>query len=70
MASSTSTSPTLATWLRRAARKSGRVLPVLPALPAAVSDVVLVVILALTVGGLTTDVGSYSSSAWTLANIK
>jgi hypothetical protein len=46
------------------------VLAVLPALPAAVSDLVLVVILVLTVGDLTTGVGSYSSSAGALANIK
>ena len=70
-ASSTSTSPTLATWLRRAARTSDRVLAaVLPALPAAASNAVLVAILVLTVGDLTTDVGSCSSSADALAHIE
>jgi hypothetical protein len=68
-ASSTSTKPTLATLHRRAARTSERVLAaVLPALPAPVSDAVLVVIVVLTVGDLTTCVGSCSSSAGALVH--
>jgi hypothetical protein len=70
-ASSTNTRPTLADWLRRAARTSDRVLAtVLSALPAAASNAVLVAILVLTVGDLTTDVGSHSSSADALAPIE